>query len=135
MKKQLLTFVLMLLGMTALAQNRTNPDWVDPSDNYHEFTVVYAKVVSSTSRPSSNLQIAAFMQGEDGKLELRGLTNQYQTMNGEDIFTIMVGGTSEDSGKEITFKLYDYYTKLVYPIELLENFTYEGDMTMNEPSS
>lgn len=135
MKKHLLTIMLALFGMTAWAQVSTNPDWVDPSDNYHEFTVVYAKVVSSTSRPSSNLQIAAFMQGEDGKLELRGLTNQYQTMNGEAIFTIMVGGTSEDYGKGITFKLYDYYTKLVYPIELLENFTYEGDMTMNEPSS
>ena len=118
MKKHLLTIMLALFGMTAWAQVGTNPDWVDPSDNYHEFTVVYAKVVSSTSRPSSNLQIAAFMQGEDGKLELRGLTNQYQTMNGEAIFTIMVGGTSEDYGKGImqNFKNSILKTKNVVPL-------------------
>lgn len=144
MKKHLFTFVLMLVGMTAWAQSGSG--WTDPSSNYQEQTAVYIAIdcgdydmyyYSPDGYVNYNYtpEVAAFVDGE-----LRQVVTEYQTAGDEyktKIYTFRVGGTSaEDQDKEITFKIYDERSGLIYPLQVEgENtITWAGDNTSNDPS-
>ena len=135
MKKQLLTMLLLLVGMASLAQN----GWSDPSGNYQEQTVVYVTVdcgeydiYSGVTEP----QVAAFIDGE-----IRALATSYQMLGNYKVFALRVGGESADNGSVIDFKFYDPVSGLVYPLEMTDEqgeaaeITYQGDYTYQENQS
>ena len=139
MRKQLLTMLLMMVGMTSLAQS----GWSDPSGNYQEQTVVYVTVncgdydiYSGVTEP----QVAAFIGGE-----IRALATSYLSLGNYKVFALRVGGESTDErtdiGSVIDFKLYDPVSGLVYPLEMTDEqgkaaeITYQGDYTYQEDQS
>ena len=140
MKKQLLTMLLLLVGMASLAQN----GWSDPSGNYQEQTVVYVTVdcgdydiYSGVTEPQvAEPQVAAFIDGE-----IRALATSYQMLGNYKVFALRVGGESADKGKSIDFKLYDPVSGLIYPLEMANeagdytNVIYQGDYTYAENQS
>ena len=135
MKKQLLTMLLLMVGMTSLAQS----GWSDPSGNYQEQTVVYVTVdcgdydiYSGVTEP----QVAAFIGDE-----IRALATSYQLLGNYKVYAMRVGGTSDDNGSVIDFKLYDPVSGLIYPLEMTDDqneaaeITYQGDYTYQENQS
>lgn len=135
MKKQLLTMLLLMVGMTSLAQS----GWSDPSGNYQEQTVVYVTVncgdydiYSGVTEP----QVAAFIGGE-----IRALATSYQPLGNYKVFALRVGGESADNGSVIDFKFYDPVSGLIYPLEMTDEqgdaaeITYQGDFTYEENQS
>ena len=139
MKKQLLTLMLMLVGMTAWAQS----GWTDPSSEYQSQTVVYVAIdcgeydmYSYTDEYASyryTPEVAAFVNGE-----LRQVVTEYSMREdgtGPKLYTFRVGGTVADEGKEITFKVYDERSGIIYPLAYEgEAITWTGDNTENYPS-
>lgn len=135
MKKQLLTMLLLLVGMTSLAQN----GWSDPSGNYQEQTVVYVTVdcgdydiYSGVTEP----QVAAFIGDE-----IRALATSYQMLGNYKVYALRVGGESADNGSAVEFKLFDPVSGLIYPLEMTDEqyeaaeITYQGDYTYQEDQS
>lgn len=135
MKKLFLTLLLVMVVMTSLAQN----GWSDPSGNYQEQTVVYVTVdcgeydiYSGVTEP----QVAAFIGDE-----IRALATSYQSLGNYKVYTLRVGGTSDDNGSVIDFKFYDPVSGLVYPLEMADEqyeaaeITYQGDYTYQENQS
>ena len=135
MKKLFLTLLLVMVGMTSLAQS----GWSDPSGNYQEQTVVYVTVdcgdydiYSGVTEP----QVAAFIGDE-----IRALATSYQSLGNYKVYTLRVGGTSDDNGSVIDFKFYDPVSGLVYPLEMTDEqyeaaeITYQGDYTYQENQS
>lgn len=135
MKKQLLTMLLLMVGMASLAQS----GWSDPSGNYQEQTVVYVTVdcgdydiYSGVTEP----QVAAFIGGE-----IRALATSYQELGNYKVYALRVGGESNDNGSVIDFKFYDPVSGLVYPLEMTDEqyeaaeITYQGDYTYQENQS
>ncbi|MBE6284873.1 MAG: hypothetical protein E7093_00290 [Bacteroidales bacterium] len=135
MKKQLLTMLLMMVGMTSLAQS----GWSDPSGNYQEQTVVYVTVdcgdydiYSGVTEP----QVAAFIGGE-----IRALATSYQMLGNYKVYALRVGGESADNGSAVEFKLFDPVSGLIYPLEMTDEqyeaaeITYQGDYTYQEDQS
>ncbi len=135
MKKQLLTMLLLMVGMTSLAQS----GWSDPSGNYQEQTVVYVTVdcgdydiYSGVTEP----QVAAFIGDE-----IRALATSYQMLGNYKVYALRVGGESADNGSVIDFKFYDPVSGLVYPLEMTDEqgeaaeITYQGDYTYQENQS
>ena len=135
MKKQLLTMLLMMVGMTSLAQS----GWSDPSGNYQEQTVVYVTVdcgdydiYSGVTEP----QVAAFIGGE-----IRALATSYQMLGNYKVYALRVGGESADNGSAVEFKLFDPVSGLIYPLGMTDEqyeaaeITYQGDYTYQEDQS
>ena len=135
MKKQLLTMLLLMVGMASLAQS----GWSDPSGNYQEQTVVYVTVdcgdydiYSGVTEP----QVAAFIGDE-----IRALATSYQSLGNYKVYTLRVGGESNDNGSVIDFKFYEPVSGLVYPLEMTDEqyeaaeITYQGDYTYQENQS
>ena len=135
MKKQLLTMLLMMVGMTSLAQS----GWSDPSGNYQEQTVVYVTVdcgdydiYSGVTEP----QVAAFIGDE-----IRALATSYQMLGNYKVYALRVGGESADNGSAVDFKLFDPVSGLVYPLDMTDEqyeaaeITYQGDYTYQEDQS
>ena len=135
MKKQLLTMLLLMVGMTSLAQS----GWSDPSGNYQEQTVVYVTVdcgdydiYSGVTEP----QVAAFIGDE-----IRALATSYQMLGNYKVYALRVGGTSDDNGSAVEFKLFDPVSGLVYPLDMTDEqyeaaeITYQGDYTYQEDQS
>lgn len=135
MKKQLLTMLLMMVGMTSLAQS----GWSDPSGNYQEQTVVYVTVdcgdydiYSGVTEP----QVAAFIGDE-----IRALATSYQMLGNYKVYALRVGGESADNGSAVEFKLFDPVSGLIYPLEMTDEqyeaaeITYQGDYTYQEDQS
>ena len=133
MKRQLFTLLLMVLGMTSFAQS----GWTDPSNEYQSQTVVYATVDCGGYElydAEVSPEVAAFVDGE-----LRAVVTRFNLVEREDgdlrIYTLRVGGTAEDDGKEITFKLYDPMSGLIYPLQCSETIEWAADATPAQPSS
>ena len=135
MKKQLLTMLLLMVGMTSLAQS----GWSDPSGNYQEQTVVYVTVdcgdydiYSGVTEP----QVAAFIGDE-----IRALATSYQMLGNYKVYALRVGGESADNGSVIDFKFYDPVSGLIYPLDMTDEqgdaaeITYQGDFTYQEDQS
>ncbi len=135
MRKQLLTMLLVMVGMTSLAQS----GWSDPSGNYQEQTVVYVTVdcgdydiYSGVTEP----QVAAFIGDE-----IRALATSYQMLGNYKVYALRVGGESADNGSVIDFKLYDPVSGLIYPLDMTDEqyeaaeITYQGDYTYQEDQS
>ena len=144
MKKQLLSLMLMLVGMSAWAQS----GWTDPSSEYQAQTVVYLAIdcdeydmfYYSDGYVDYNYtpEIAAFI---DGELHVAGDLSGYEYgMNPENktrIYALRVGGSAEkDFNKEITFKIYDDRSGIIYPLTYEgEAITWTGDATPVYPSN
>ena len=143
MKKQLLSLMLMLVGTTVWAQS----GWTDPSSEYQAQTVVYLAIdcdeydmfYYSDGYVDYNYtpEIAAFI---DGELHVAGDLSGYEYgMNPENktrIYALRVGGIAEDEGKEITFKIYDERSGIIYPLTYEgEAITWTGDATPVYPSN
>ena len=134
---------MLLMGTVAWAQS----GWTDPSDpSFTSETVVWVSIdcgnydmyylndgyVSSYYEP----QVAAFVDGE-----LRDVATQYveyydldQVIN---LYGMRVAGSAADDGKEITFKIYDQRSGIVYPLTEVDGRTVQhggGDATENLPS-
>ena len=146
MKKQLLTtLLLMLFGMTAWAQSeQSGSGWTDPSSpSFTSETVVWLKIdcgdynmyyytdgyVSSYYEP----QIAAFVDGELRDVVTQLVEYPEQKIN---LYGLRVAGSAADDGKEITFKIYDERSGLVYPLTEVDGrkVQHGGDVTLVEPN-
>lgn len=132
MRRHLLTFLLMLAGITAWAQS----GWTDPGNAYQQATVVYATLNAGSNNSTAAPKIAAFIDGE-----IRAVTSSYQQNDIGNIYTLRIGGTDDDKGSAITFKLYDPTSGLVYPLSVADaegaaaEIDYQGDFsyaTQNE---
>lgn len=129
MKKQILTLLLVMAGMVSWAQS----GWTDPGNAYHQKTVVYA-TLNCGNMTSGDIfpEVAAFIDGE-----VRAVTSNYQMNDIGNIYTLKVGGNDADMGKEISFKVYDPATGLIYPLEVCNEegvpleagITYQGDFS------
>ena len=135
MKKLFLTLLLVMVGMTSLAQS----GWSDPFGSYQEQTVVYVTVDCGDYDIYSGVtvpQVAAFIGDE-----IRALATSYQMLGNYKVFALRVGGESNDNGKSIDFKFYDPVSGLVYPLEMTDEqfeaaeITYQGDYTYQENQS
>ena len=142
MKKHLLTLMMLLMGSVAWAQTG---GWTVPSNpSYTSETVVWVAIdcgdynmyyytdgyVSSYYEP----QVAAFVDGE-----LRGVATQYVENQDQKInlYGLRVAGSAADDGKEITFKIYDQRSGIIYPLTEVDGRTVQhggGDKTENLPS-
>ena len=131
MKRQLLTLLLVMAGMVSWAQSESG--WTDPGNAYHQKTVVYATLnCGNMTYGDINPEVAAFIDGE-----VRAVTSNYQMNDIGNIYTLKVGGDDADMGKEISFKVYDPATGLIYPLEVCNEegvpletgITYQGDFS------
>ena len=145
MKKHLLTLMMLLMGSVAWAQSEQGGSgWTDPSSpSFTSETVVWLAIdcgnydmyyytdgyVSSYYEP----QIAAFIDGE-----LRDVATQYVEYPEKKInlYGLRVAGSAADDGKEITFKIYDERSGIIYPLTYEgEAITWTGDATSDYPSN
>ena len=131
MKKQFLSLLLVMAGMVSWAQSESG--WTDPGNAYHQKTVVYATLnCGNMTYGDINPEVAAFIDGE-----VRAVTSNYQMNDIGNIYTLKVGGNDADMGKEISFKVYDPVTGLIYPLEVCNEegvpletgITYQGDFS------
>ena len=131
MKKQFLSLLLVMAGMVSWAQSESG--WTDPGNAYHQKTVVYATLnCGNMTYGNINPEVAAFIDGE-----VRAVTSNYQMNDIGNIYTLKVGGNDADMGKEISFKVYDPATGLIYPLEVCNEegvpletgITYQGDFS------
>ena len=131
MKSQLFTLLLVMAGMVSWAQSESG--WTDPGNAYHQKTVVYATLnCGNMTYGDINPEVAAFIDGE-----VRAVTSNYQMNDIGNIYTLKVGGNDADMGKEISFKVYDPATGLIYPLEVCNEegvpletgITYQGDFS------
>ena len=131
MKKQFLTMLLVMAGMVSWAQSESG--WTDPGNAYHQKTVVYATLnCGNMTYGDINPEVAAFIDGE-----VRAVTSNYQMNDIGNIYTLKVGGNDADKDKEISFKVYDPATGLIYPLEVCNEegvpletgITYQGDFS------
>ena len=147
MKKQLLSLMLMLVGTTVWAQQVEevgSGGWTDPSDPSLKLeTVVWLAIdcgnydmyyytdgyVSSYYEP----QIAAFIDGELRDVATQYVENQDQKIN---LYGLRVAGSTADDGKEITFKIYDERSGIVYPLTEVDGRTVQhgGEVTLVQPN-
>ena len=135
MKKLLLTTMFLLVSIGAWAQS----GWTDPSNEYQSQTVVYA-IVDCGDYDLYGVdvapEVAAFVDGE-----LRSVVSNYRQLETQDgavkIYTLRVGGTDADQGKEISFKLYDPTSGLVYQLAVKGGafIAWTGDATSVYPSN
>ena len=148
MKKQFLTLMLMLVGMTAWAQSeQSGSGWTDPSSEYQSQTVVYLSIdcgeydmfYYSDGYVNYNYtpEVAAFI---DGELRVAGDLSDYEAgmnpANKTRIYALRVGGIADDEGKEITFKIYDERSGIIYPLTYEgEAIIWTGDATSDYPSN
>lgn len=146
MKKQLLTLMLMLVGMSAWAQG-FDPEtyefifesgWTDPGNEYQQKTVVYLSLdcddetLYGSGSKTYVPEVAAFINGE-----LRAVTSEYlEGGDGIKLYTLEVGGTDTDVNEEIKFKIFHEGQGIIYPltIEGGSTITYKGDHTAVYPS-
>ena len=120
-----------MAGMVSWAQSESG--WTDPGNAYHQKTVVYATLnCGNMTYGDINPEVAAFIDGE-----VRAVTSNYQMNDIGNIYTLKVGGNDADMGKEISFKVYDPATGLIYPLEVCNEegvpletgITYQGDFS------
>lgn len=140
MKKQLLTLMLMLVGMAAWAQS----GWTDPSSEYQSQTVVYVAIdcgnydlfYDESGGRAYYPELAAFIGDELREVVVADPSEMVSPEDKTPIYTLRVGGTTADEGKEITFKIYDDRSGIIYPLTYEgEAISYMGDVTLNLPSS
>lgn len=117
MRKVLWMAVLMLVGMSAWAQ-----DWTDPGENaYPDETPVYVQVkVNGVEQQTA--MVAAFIDGE-----CRAVTRATTQVNGLSLFMLRVWGSKEetkDFNKPITFKVRDELG-VIYSMKVTVPFTGE----------
>ena len=117
MKRILFSIVLMLVGMSAWAQN-----WTDPGENaYPDETPVYVQVnVNGVEQQTA--MVAAFIDGE-----CRAVTRVAEQVDGLSLFTLRVRGSKEetkDLNKNITFKVRDNLG-VIYSMKVTVPFTGE----------
>lgn len=138
MKKQLLSLMLMLVGTIVWAQS----GWTDPSSEYQAQTVVYVTIQANNydlfyteEGDVAFPEVGAFIEGE-----LRGWADIdniiYHPETQAPLFSLRVGGVvGTDEDKEISFRLYDSKTGIVYPLYCEEGgVTWNGDVTPVYPS-
>ena len=145
MKKQLLTLMLMLVGMTAWAQSeQSGSGWTDPSSEYQAQTVVYVAIdcgnydlfYNESGGRAYYPELAAFIGDELREVVVANPNEMVSPEDKTPIYTLRVGGTTADEGKEITFKIYDDRSGIIYPLTYEgEAISYMGDVTLNHPSS
>lgn len=145
MKKQLLTLMLMLVGMTAWAQSeQSGSGWTDPSSEYQAQTVVYVAIdcgnydlfYNESGGRAYYPELAAFIGDELREVVVADPSEMVSPEDKTPIYTLRVGGTTADEGKEITFKIYDDRSGIIYPLTYEgEAISYMGDVTLNLPSS
>ena len=141
MKKQLLTLMLMLVGMAAWAQS----GWTDPSSEYQSQTVVYVAIdcgnydlfYDESGGRAYYPELAAYIGDELREVVVADPSEMVSPEDKTPIYTLRVGGTVEkDQGKEITFKIYDDRSGIIYPLTYEgEAITWTGDATADYPSN
>ena len=132
----------MLVGMTAWAQSGSG--WTDPSSEYQAQTVVYVAIdcgnydlfYNESGGRAYYPELAAFIGDELREVVVADPSEMVSPEDKTPIYTLRVGGTTADEGKEITFKIYDDRSGIIYPLTYEgEAISYMGDVTLNLPSS
>lgn len=120
MKKVFFTMLALLSIMTINAQN-----WTAPSESeYPSETPIYVQV-KVNGQPSTSVEVAAFIDGD-----CRGTATEatIYTQNGN-LYQLRVWGNDDDVNKEITFKVFDRNSGIVFSCTKQATFTGE---TVNE---
>ncbi len=131
----------MLVGMAAWAQS----GWTDPSSEYQSQTVVYVAIDcgnydlfnDESGGRAYYPELAAFIGDELREVVVADPSEMVSPEDKTPIYTLRVGGTVEkDQGKEITFKIYDDRSGIIYPLAYEgEAITWTGDATTDYPSN
>lgn len=145
MKNQFSTLVLMLVGMTAWAQSeQSGSGWTDPSNENHAETVVYVAIdcgnydlfYDESGGRAYYPELAAYIGDELREVVVADPSKSVSPQDKTPIYTLRVGGTAEDQDKEITFKIYDDRSGIIYPLTYEgEAITWTGDATSVYPSN
>lgn len=145
MKKQFLTLMLMLFGMTTWAQSeQSGSGWTDPSSEYQAQTVVYVAIdcgnydlfYDESGGRAYYPKLAAYIGDELREVVIADPSELVSPQDKTPIYTLRVGGTAEDQDKEITFKIYDDRSGIIYPLTYEgEAITWTGDATADYPSN
>lgn len=120
MKKALLSMLILLSTVAIQAQN-----WTAPSESeYPSETPIYVQV-KVNGQPSTSVEVAAFIDGD-----CRGTSTEatIYTQNGN-LYQLRVWGNDDDVNKEITFKVFDRNSGIVFSCTKQATFTGE---TVNE---
>ena len=150
--KRILSLMLCMMCIVCIkAQDASGGSgWTDPAGQYQDETVVYVTVEDDNqsrgilSRRGGS-QIAAFVDGTvrdvvDVSNYLSGNTPDGTSFK---VYTFRVGGDATvDTGKEITFQVYDAGQGIIYPLTSvredgsnLELKWAGGDASLNQPST
>ena len=131
----------MLVGMAAWAQS----GWTDPSSEYQSQTVVYVAIdcgnydlfYDESGGRAYYPELAAYIGDELREVVVADPSEMVSPEDKTPIYTLRVGGTVEkDQGKEITFKIYDDRSGIIYPLTYEgEAITWTGDATTDYPSN
>lgn len=136
MKKILSLLAVLLACASAQAQSWLSD--VPEPEAYNDYTVVFAQL-TTTNITSTDLVIGAFIDGKcrvsvSPDVDMSGAP--VTTISGNPLYTIKVPGnlrtTINDSGKTISFKVYDPGTGLEYP--LTNTVTFDGSTYGDPPS-
>ena len=136
MKKILSLLAVLLACASAQAQSWLSE--VPEPEAYNDYTVVFAQL-TTTNITSTDLVIGAFIDGKcrvsvSPDVDVSGAP--VTTISGNPLYTIKVPGnlrtTINDSGKTISFKVYDPGTGLEYP--LTNTVTFDGSTYGDPPS-
>lgn len=135
----------MLVGMTAWAQSeQSGSGWTDPSSEYQAQTVVYVAIdcgnydlfYNESGGRAYYPELAAFIGDELREVVVADPSENVSPEDKTPIYTLRVGGTTADEGKEITFKIYDDRSGIIYPLTYEgEAITWTGDATSVYPSN
>lgn len=121
-------YILLFLLMSSLG---IKAQWSTNTDNYHDSYVIYATLNSNLDYDQSTYRIGAFIGDE-----CRGIARFTEdATTGYSYFPIRVWGDREqDTGKEITFKVYVNETKTAYPLVSEKELTWLAEGTTGELS-
>ena len=135
----------MLVGMTAWAQSeQSGSGWTDPSSEYQAQTVVYVAIdcgnydlfYDESGGRAYYPELAAYIGDELREVVIADPSEFVSPQDKTPIYTLRVGGTAEDQDKEITFKIYDDRSGIIYPLTYEgEAITWTGDATTDYPSN
>lgn len=135
----------MLVGMAAWAQSeQSGSGWTNPSSEYQTQTVVFVAIdcgnydlfYDESGGRAYYPELAAYIGDELREVVIADPTEMVSPEDKTPIYTLRVGGTDADDRKEITFKIYDDRSGIIYPLTYEgEAITWTGDATAVYPSN
>ncbi|MDR1724113.1 MAG: putative Ig domain-containing protein [Tannerella sp.] len=127
MRNLIFTFLMLLVGFAAAAQNHWNPN-TSQWDNYETYTAVIS--INGVEQASTDIEVAAFIDGVcRGSARLLDIS-AYGLTHTHMLF-LSIWGSASDNGKTVTLKIYNHATSEEYTAQ--ETFAYQYGGVNGDP--